>query len=202
VHDIGKALTPNQRETALYWADNSGETATPAGHWLSIGSGMIAERRLSAAQAAWTMAVTSTALADAFVSAWAYKFRLNLIRPRTFIRRTMDPTWEPAIPTPPFPEYLSGHSTVSAAAAGMLTALLGATPFNDSTNVSIGHAARRFDSFDSAAVEAGQSRIFGGIHFPSGNLEGRKLGECIANRIADRLKVQPLRSDNRFPKTK
>jgi len=202
VMEIGKKLTPEEKEIALYWADNPGETATPAGHWLSIGSQMIEERRLSAAQAAWMMTVTSTALADAFVAAWAYKFRLNLIRPRTFIRQTMDPTWEPAIPTPPFPEYLSGHSTVSAAAAGALTTLLGATPFNDSTNVSLGHAARRFNSFGDAAVEAGQSRIYGGIHFPSGNLEGRRLGECIASRIADRLRVQSLQSDARFPKSK
>lgn len=198
VHDIGKALTPDQKETALYWADNPGETATPAGHWLSIGSQMIEERKLSAPQAAWLMAVTSTALADAFVSAWAYKFRLNLIRPRTFIRSTMDSTWEPAIPTPPFPEYLSGHSTVSAAAAGMLTKLLGPEPFKDSTNVSIGHPARQFESFNAAAVEAGLSRIYGGIHFPSGNVEGRHLGECIAARITERLAVQALKGDSRF----
>jgi len=202
VHDIGKSLTPDQKETALYWADNSGETATPAGHWLSIGSQMIEQRKLSAPEAAWLMAVTGTALADAFVSAWAYKFRLNLIRPRTFIRQTMDSTWEPAIPTPPFPEYLSGHSTVSAAAAGMLTTLLGPTPFNDSTNISIGHAARRFDSFNAAAVEAGMSRIYGGIHFPSGNIEGRHLGECIAKRITDRLRVQSLEADPRLSKAK
>jgi len=162
---------------------------------------MIDERHLSAPQAAWMMAVTSTALADAFIAAWAYKFRLNLIRPRTFIRQTMDSTWEPAIPTPPFPEYLSGHSAVSAAAAGALTRLLGTSPFNDSTNVSIGHPARRFESFSAAAVEAGQSRIYGGIHFPSGNVEGRHLGECIAGRIGERLRVQSLESDTRLPKS-
>ena len=84
----------------------------------------------------------------------------------------------------------------------MLTTLLGAEKFEDSTNVSMGHPARQFDSFNAAAVEAGMSRIYGGIHFPSGNVEGRKLGECIAARIADRLAVQPLQSDPRFRKTK
>jgi membrane-associated phospholipid phosphatase len=113
----------------------------------------------------------------------------------------MDSTWEPAIPTPPFPEYLSGHSTVSAAAAGVLTSLLGPIPFEDSTNVSIGHPARPFDSFNAAAVEAGQSRIYGGIHFPSGNVEGRRLGECIAHRITERLGVQPLQTDARLPRS-
>jgi hypothetical protein len=198
VMEVGKKLTPDQKEIALYWADNPGETATPAGHWLSIGSQMIDARKLSAAQAAWMMTVTSTAIADAFISAWAYKFRLNLIRPRTFIRQTMDSTWEPAIPTPPFPEYLSGHSALSAAAAGALTTLLGPTPFEDSTNVSFGHAARRFESFNAAAVEAGQSRIYGGIHFPSGNVEGRNLGECIANRVTERLGAQSLGGDTRL----
>jgi len=192
VYETGKSLTPAQRETALYWADNGGETGTPAGHWLSIASQMVTERRLSAEQAAWVMVATSVALNDAFISAWGYKFRLNLIRPRTFIRETMDSTWEPAIPTPPFPEYLSGHSTISAAAAGVMTDVLGAQPFEDSTSIPLGHAVRKFNSFRDAAVEAGMSRIYGGIHFPSGNLEGRKLGDCIASKVQARLKLKPL----------
>jgi hypothetical protein len=192
VWQTGKSLTPAQRETALYWADNGGETGTPAGHWLSIASQMVTERHLTAEQAAWVMVGTSVALNDAFISAWGYKFRLNLIRPRTFIRETMDSTWEPAIPTPPFPEYLSGHSTISAAAAGAMTAVLGAAPFEDSTSIPLGHAVRKFDSFRDAAIEAGMSRIYGGIHFPSGNLEGRKLGDCIASKVAARLSLKPL----------
>ena len=193
VWQTGKQLTPAQRETALYWADNSGETATPAGHWLSIASQMVTERRLSAEQGAWVMVATSVALNDAFIAAWGYKFRLNLIRPRTFIRETMDSTWEPAIPTPPFPEYLSGHSTISAAAAGAMTAVLGATPFEDSTSIPLGHGVRKFNSFRDAAIEAGMSRIYGGIHFPSGNLEGRKLGDCIASKVDARMSLKPIR---------
>ncbi len=192
VWETGKQLSPAQRETALYWADNGGETGTPAGHWLSIASQMVTERHLDAEQAAWVMVATSVALNDAFISAWGYKFRLNLIRPRTFIRETMDSTWEPAIPTPPFPEYLSGHSTISAAAAGAMTALLGTTPFEDSTSVPLGHAVRKFNSFRDAAIEAGMSRIYGGIHFPSGNVEGRKLGDCIATKVQERLSLKPI----------
>jgi hypothetical protein len=192
VYETGKSLTPQQRETALYWADNGGETGTPAGHWLSIAAQMVNERHLTAEQAAWVMLATSVSLNDAFIAAWGYKFRLNLIRPRTFIRETMDSTWEPAIPTPPFPEYLSGHSTISAAAAGAMTDILGATPFEDSTSIPLGHSARKFASFHDAAVEAGMSRIYGGIHFPSGNLEGRKLGECIASKVQARMSLKPI----------
>jgi membrane-associated phospholipid phosphatase len=191
-YETGKSLTPAQRETALYWADNGGETGTPAGHWLSIASQMVTERHLSAEQAAWVMVATSVSLNDAFIATWGYKFRLNRIRPRTVIRETMDSTWEPLIPTPPFPEYVSGHSAISAAAAGTMTAVLGASPFEDSTSVPLGHAVRKFNSLRDAALEAGVSRIYGGIHFPSGNVEGRNLGDCIASKVQARLKLKPL----------
>jgi hypothetical protein len=187
VYDVSKTLTPEQRTIALYWADNGGETGTPAGHWLSIASQMISERHLSAEQAAWMFAATGASLADAFIAAWGYKFKLNVVRPRTFIRTTMDKKWEPAIPTPPFPEFLSGHSTVSAAAAGTLTGILGATSFADSTSMQIGHDVRSFSSFRAAADEAGMSRIYGGIHYQVANVAGQELGRCIAAKVHSRF---------------
>ncbi len=187
VYEVSKTLTPEQKTIALYWADNGGESGTPAGHWLSIAGQMVSEKKLSAEQAAWLMAQTGASLADSFISVWGYKFKLNLVRPRTFIRAAIDSTWEPAIPTPPFPEYLSGHSTLSGAAAGTLTALLGAVPFHDSTSVSIGHAVRKFSSFREAADEAGMSRIYGGIHYMSANVEGGNLGRCVAEQVGKRF---------------
>ncbi|HEY5060570.1 MAG TPA: vanadium-dependent haloperoxidase, partial [Gemmatimonadaceae bacterium] len=187
VYEINKHLSPEQKTVALYWADNSAESGTPAGHWLSIAGQMVSERHLSAEKAAWVEMLTSVSLADAFIAAWGYKFKLNVIRPRTFIRATIDSTWEPAIPTPPFPEYLSGHSTLSAAAAATLTAVLGPVPFEDSTSVSIGHSVRRYSSFRAAADEAGLSRIYGGIHYPSANVEGGNLGRCVASKVLARF---------------
>ena len=187
VRASGGALTPEQRAIALYWADNAGESGTPVGHWLSIASQMVSERKLSAAVAARLMVLVSVAQADAFVATWGYKYQYNLIRPRAYIRRVIDSTWEPLIPTPPFPEYPSGHSTVSAAAAGVLTALLGESAFDDSTGLTIGNPVRRFESFRAAAHEAGQSRIYGGIHFSYGNVGGRALGECVSAKVIERL---------------
>ena len=187
VYEMRQHLTPEQKLTSLYWADNAGESGTPAGHWLSIASEMVGERHLGTAQAAWLMAMTGVSLADAFIVAWGYKFQHNSVRPRAFIRATMDSLWEPAIVTPSFPEYLSGHSTVSAAAAGTLTGALGATAFDDSTSISIGHAVRHYASFTAAADEAGMSRIYGGIHFPYSNREGRSLGRCIASKVLARF---------------
>jgi membrane-associated phospholipid phosphatase len=193
VHATGSRLTSEQRAIALYWADNAGESGTPVGHWLSIASQIVSERHLSAEDAARVMLLTSVAQADAFIATWGYKYTLTLIRPRTYIRRVIDSTWEPLIPTPPFPEYPSGHSTVSAAAATVLAGMLGDGAFDDSTGLTIGNAVRRFDSFTGAAREAGLSRIYGGIHFPYGNLGGRALGECIGAKVIERLAAPTAR---------
>lgn len=187
VRDTKGLLTPEERTIALYWADNAGESGTPVGHWLSIASQMISERHLSTTDAARLVLATSLAQADAFIAAWGYKFQYNLLRPRMYIRQHLDPAWEPLIPTPPFPEYPSGHSTQSAAASAAITAMLGATPFADSTSVSLGHAVRRFPSFTAASDEAGWSRVFGGIHYPVGNTAGRDLGRCIGAQVVNAL---------------
>ena len=191
LHELRRSLTPEQRTIALYWADNAGESGTPVGHWIAIASQMVAQHDLSAGDAARLMVLTAVAQADAFIASWGFKYRYNLIRPRTYIRSVIDSTWEPLIPTPPFPEYPSGHSAQSAAAATVLTALIDETPFEDSTSIAIGHSARRFDSFRAAADEAGISRTYGGIHFNFGNLAGRELGDCIGARTIERVQGSP-----------
>jgi membrane-associated phospholipid phosphatase len=187
VHATRLSLTPHQRTTALYWADNAGESGTPPGHWIAIASQMVSQRRLSVRDAARLMVMTAVAQADAFIASWGYKYQHNLIRPRTYIRSVIDSTWEPLIPTPPFPEYPSGHSTQSAAAATVMEALVGDVAFDDSTSISIGHDVRRFDSFGAAADEAGLSRIYAGIHFPFANTGGRALGQCVGHKVVERF---------------
>jgi hypothetical protein len=193
VFETVKNLTNEQRATALYWADNPGETGTPAGHWLAIASQMVSEKGLSAEEGARLMMLTGVTIHDSFIATWGYKFQLNTLRPRPYIRANMDAAWEPAIPTPPFPEYPSGHSTMSAAAATTLTAFIGDVPFQDSTAISIGHPVREFTSFRAAAEEAGMSRIFAGIHFMYGNLGGQALGRCVGGKVVERFGVMPRR---------
>jgi membrane-associated phospholipid phosphatase len=193
VMDAKAALTQEQRDIAYYWADNAGESGTPVGHWLSIASQMVSERSLPADAAAHLLMATAVAQADAFIASWGYKYRYSLLRPRTYIRRVLDPSWEPLIPTPPFPEYPSGHSTQSAAAAVAIAAFIPDGAFTDSTSISLGHAARQFGAFREAANEAGMSRIYGGIHFPVGDQAGRALGACIGERVATRLPRIPAR---------
>jgi hypothetical protein len=189
VYEVSRALTEEQKQIALYWADNAGQTGTPVGHWLSIGSQLVHQRQLNAAQASELFVLMTLAQADAFIAVWFEKYRHNGIRPVTYIRRYIDPKWTPLIPTPPFPEYPSGHSGQSAAAAKVLTAMLGEVAFDDSTNLSIGHQPRRFSSFQEAADQAAESRLFGGIHFVMGNEAGKVLGRCVGDKVLERLRV-------------
>jgi membrane-associated phospholipid phosphatase len=186
IYDMKQQLTDDQKMTALYWADNAGETATPAGHWTAIAAQMVSQRNLTAEDAARLFALTAVSTADAFIASWGYKYKFSLLRPRTYIRAHIDPEWEPLIPTPPFPAYPSGHSALSAAAATVATSLLGDVAFEDSTELSVGHPVRRFPTFDSAAVEAGASRLYGGIHFQIDNLGGQALGRCIGKLVVER----------------
>lgn len=187
VHDVGRALTREQLETVLYWADNPGQSGTPVGHWLAIGSQLISQLGLPADRAAEMFVLMTLAQADAFIAIWHWKYSLNLIRPVTYIRRFIDSTWTPAIVTPPFPEYPSGHAGQSASAAAVLTSLLGPVGFEDSTNLTIGHDVRRYKSFQQAADEAAASRLYGGIHYPMGNEGGKQIGRCVGKLVIDRL---------------
>jgi membrane-associated phospholipid phosphatase len=186
IYDMKQQLTDDQKMVALFWADNAGETATPAGHWTAIAAQMVSQRNLSAEDAARLFVLTSVATADAFIAGWGYKYKFSLLRPRTYIRRLIDPSWEPLIPTPPFPSYPSGHSALSAAGATVATSLLGNVAFEDRTELSVGHPVRQFPSFDSAANEAGASRLYGGIHFQIDNLGGLALGRCIGKLVVER----------------
>jgi hypothetical protein len=190
VYDVGRALSDEQYQTVLYWADNPGQTGTPMGHWLAIGSQLVMQLGLSANEAAEMFVLMTLAQADAFIAIWHEKYRLNVIRPVTYVRRYIDSTWTPAIVTPPFPEYPSGHSGQSAAAATVLTSLLGNVAFEDSTNLALGHAVRRYRSFQEAADEAAMSRLYGGIHFPMGNENGKTLGRCVGRVVLERLRTR------------
>ncbi len=189
-YEASKALTDEQRHIVLYWADNPGQTGTPTGHWLAIGSQMISQLHLTTERAAELFVLGTIAQADAFIGIWHEKYRRELLRPYTYIRRYIDPNWLTVITTPAFPEYPSGHSGQSAAAAGVFTALLGTVAFNDSSNLALGHPVRRFTSFQAAADEAAMSRFYGGIHYEMGNEGGKVIGRCVAAKVLERVKTR------------
>ncbi|QJW91647.1 vanadium-dependent haloperoxidase [Spirosoma taeanense] len=203
VYQIGKQLDKNRQDIAYFWDDNSfvmnvaghvsyaSKKMTPGGHWLAIAQTVARQKKLSMQQTVEAYALTSFALTDGFISCWDEKYRSNMVRPETVINKIFDPKWTPFLQTPPFPEYPSGHSVISAAAATVLTNLIGDNiAFTDSTEFRYGHGVRSFKSFNDAAREAGISRLYGGIHYRSalvnGALEGEKVGQWVLQKVRTR----------------
>ncbi len=184
-YDTVRALTPDQKQIALFWADNPVATGTPGFHWISVVNLMVSRRTLSADDAVALYALTSIAIHDAFIGCWREKYRSNVVRPVAYVQRVFDPKFQTVIPTPPFPEYPSGHSVQSGAAVEVLIALLGDTiPYIDSTQVDIGQPPRRFASFSAARTEVAVSRVYAGVHYFPAVVDGLVQGRCIGRKVS------------------
>lgn len=203
VHDIVKNLTPFQDSTAWYWDDNpfrmdvSGHLSlgvkkiSPGGHWMNIAAQVCRKSNADMMRSAETYVKVACSIADGFIACWTEKYRTNLIRPESYINQYIDRDWQPLIQTPPFPEHSSGHSTISAAAATVLTNLYGdAFSFTDSTELEFGIPVRTFPSFQAAADEVGMSRLYGGIHYRKGNEAGLKCGRALGKFVSEELKTK------------
>ncbi|QLE00834.1 vanadium-dependent haloperoxidase [Galbibacter sp. BG1] len=161
---------------------------TPGAHWIGIVK--IACKKTDASFNETVFAYTKTAIAifDGFISCWDEKYRSNLIRPETVINQYIDENWKPVLQTPPFPEYTSGHSVVSGAAAKTLTSIFGDNfAFDDDTEVPYGLPVRSFTSFNKAADEAAMSRMYGGIHYRAAIEVGVGQGRSMADFIIKKL---------------
>ncbi|MEM1097006.1 MAG: vanadium-dependent haloperoxidase [Bacteroidota bacterium] len=183
VYDKSQDLSAEEIEVARYWADCPGQTGTPPGHWVQIMRQLVEQYELDMEQTIEMYGLTGIGLQDAFISCWEEKYRSNLVRPITYIQEMWDPNWQTVVVTPPFPEYTSGHSVVSGTAAQLLTHLFGDRPFVDRTHAWLGFGDRSFDSFNEAAIEAADSRLYGGIHYPMAIDLGIDQGRCVANNI-------------------
>lgn len=180
VYDTTAHLTDDQKTIARFWSDDPMMSPTPPGHWVALTLTLIANEKLDGPHAADALARVGVTVADSFIGCWFAKFHYDFVRPVTVIKALIDPKWEPMLITPPFPEYPSGHSTQSGAAATVLAALFGDPyAFGDPTHEEDGMAARHFDSFWAAAEEAGMSRLYGGIHFRAAIEQGLEQGKCI-----------------------
>lgn len=180
VYETVNDSTPEQRAIARFWSDDPMLSPTPPGHWLSIALQALEREKAGLARSVDVLARLGITVADAFIGCWSAKYRYDAIRPLTYIRRLIDPKWEAILITPPFPEYPSGHSTQSGAAAVVLADLFGeAYAFDDHTHEADGLTPRHYASFHAAAEEAGISRFYGGIHFRDAILRGLEQGRCI-----------------------
>jgi VCBS repeat-containing protein len=185
--------TADQANIARFWAAGVG-TYTPPGMWNDIAAKLVDEGSVGLSATARLFAQLNLAMADSGIAAWDAKYVYDYVRPITIIREAQnlndprfveDRDWFPLIPTPPFPEYVSGHSTFSAAAATVLTDFFGDTTGFSITSKSLanGTIARSFDNFWDAAFEAGESRVFGGIHYRFSSEAGYELGSAVGNLV-------------------
>ncbi len=201
VYEIGNNLTEEEIAIAEFWDCNpfamqlrghfmfSIKKLTPGGHWMGIAGIAARSTNSDFARTSEAYAITSVALFDAFISSWDEKYRSNLIRPETVINQHIDPDWMPLLQTPPFPEYTSGHSVISRAAAEVLTNMFGENfYFEDTTEMEYGLPMRPFSSFFEASDEAAVSRLYGGIHYrmaaDNGVTQGAGVGQLAVERLS------------------
>jgi hypothetical protein len=161
---------------------------SPGGHWIGITGIACLKKGFNLQKTVRVHAMVGLTLADAFIACWDEKYRSNRIRPETAIRKYIDPKWKPFLQTPPFPEYLSGHSTISAASATILTHFFGENfAYTDTVEARFGLKSRNFKSFQQAADEAGISRMYGGIHFIDAITNGQKQGELVGKWVLGKV---------------
>jgi hypothetical protein len=186
VYSVGKNLNSEQTTIARFWSDDAGKTFTPPGHAIAITSQIVTNEKLRLDKTAEIFCKVSIAAADAFISCWKCKFIHNVLRPVSYIRTTIDRNWHPLLETPPFPEYTSGHASVSGATAQVLSDFFGFNyHFTDNSHVARGLKPRSFESFFEYADEAANSRLYGGIHYRNSNEQGLKNGKRIGKNVCD-----------------
>jgi hypothetical protein len=200
VFTTGNQLTQEQKDIARFWDDNpfvmehaghlmaATKKQTPGGHWMGIATIACRQTNADVLTIARTYALTALALFEGFISVFDTKYRYAYVRPITFINQYIDKNWEPYLQTPPFPEYTSGHSTITGSAATVLTQLFGDHfAFNDTSDKRYINMERTFSSFIQASDECSISRLYGGIHYrmsvDRGAAAGKKIGQLIVSKF-------------------
>jgi PAP2 superfamily len=203
------ALTDRTKSIAAYWADGP-STETPPGHWMLFAQAVSARDRHTLDQDVKLFFALGNALLDASIAAWDCKVAFDYVRPVSAIRllfagqqipswagpyrgtqRIDGSMWQTYIATPPFAEYVSGHSTFSAAAAAVLSRFTGSDAMRFSVIIPAGSSPLEpgavpasditlsWQTFTEAADQAGVSRRYGGIHFRDGDLAARDIGRRV-----------------------
>jgi hypothetical protein len=210
---LSETLDDHTKTIAEYWADGP-RSETPPGHWNLFAQFVSKRDHLSLDNDIKLFFAMNNAIFDAGIAVWECKRHFDSERPITAIRFLKKgkkirawagpyqgtkvingEDWQPYQPTtfvtPPFPEYCSGHSGFSAAAAEVLKSFTGSDTFNYSTVIAKGSSKTepgavpahdlvfKWSTFSEAADEAGISRRYGGIHFEQGDLNSRILGRQI-----------------------
>jgi hypothetical protein len=184
--------TNDQTQIATFWAYDRPDTFRPPAQWNQIAEVESLRSGLSTLENARMFAQLNVAQADAGIVAWNTKYRYNQLRPVSAVRAADndgnfstvgDANWQSFLATPPFPDYISGHSTFGAAAGEVLSNYFGSNHAFQVTSQEIPGIYRSFQSFQQAADENGRSRIYGGVHVESANRDGLAAGRAVARYV-------------------
>ncbi len=171
---------PEHHTVALYWASLPGPCVS-----ISILSSVLAVKNSNLSLSAEAYCKVGIATADAFISCYKTKAQYNQERPITFIRANFNPAWVSLLPTPPFPDYTSAHSTQTGACAKVLSDIFGNnTTFTDNSINDLGFTPRTFTKFSDYANEVGLSRIYGGIHVRTSDFVGLQQGNLVGTHVS------------------
>jgi len=216
------ATSERKKVTAEYWADGPG-SVFPPGHMAVFGQYLCRKRGINLDNDVKFFFTLGNAVMDAGIASWWLKYKYDFWRPITAIRylyKDQDVTswigpnapdtingfgtvkgqfWKPYqadhVVTPPFPEYVSGHSTFSAAGNVVLVGFTGSDNFGGSIEIPVGWSSFEpnlpstkpvtlsWPTYTALANEAGTSRRYGGIHFRSGDSQGRSLGNMVGQNV-------------------
>jgi hypothetical protein len=184
------ARTPTQTYIAQWWQSN------PVASWNDVARQLIARNHLDAAESSRLLALQNLAAADAAINDWNDKYHFSFWRPFQAIRRAgepaegnpatlPDPTWTPLL-TAPYPDHVSGHLGLDGSHTTVLQEFFGNAPAGGYQITSFfvnpgGPATRSFSSFSQAVDELVEARIWAGLHFRTADVQGRELGENVAN---------------------
>ncbi|MEM6941619.1 MAG: DUF6851 domain-containing protein [Pseudomonadota bacterium] len=223
-------LTTEQKVIAEYWADGP-RTESPPGHWNQIAQDIALREGHGIDEDAKMFFALNAAIFDSGIATWEAKYAYDYVRPQSAIRdlyfdqtveawggvnqgrqEILGQEWQPyqnvTFVTPPFPEFVSGHSTFSMAAANTIASFVGSDQYYDGTTLGtydlddvpgvdlLGQfvatelvfedfgegppVVLQWETLTEAALEAGASRIYGGIHIQDGNLRGLEVGRAVA----------------------
>lgn len=188
VYDVSKTLTTEQRNMALFWNDAGVNVGyTPQGHIMNVATQAIEQSGVDLGIAAEGYAKAGIGIREAQLTCFRSKFTYLQMRPVSYIRKVIDPTWSPLITTPAHPEYPAAHAYVTSATLRALSWALGSnTPVVDHSyeNVSSVYGApRTYSTLDKVGEESGNSRRYGGIHYLPSIMTGLAEGRMIGDRV-------------------
>lgn len=185
IYDISNSLTPKQELIAFYW---DGQVVPAASPWHGIAAEIAIRDNYSLDDEVKLFFATSNVLHDAIIASWNTKRLYNAVRPITVIRKLFDPTWDSLIPTPPHPDFTSGHAVLASSAAVMFKEFTGSDYYGGSYQDPDTGITLSWETFEDTVTEAGLARMYAGIHTEKAVLAGQEQGRNVGKAVWKKIK--------------